>query len=117
VGIFGSWAIGLKSQKRMAPQVGLEPHPEIPTTNAIVLKFSKKTRKTSTDTGLHDDRDLPQETLKTAQVAVRQYKSSTIFAVAESRINVPPPLTSSSQPRRSQQLLYDTTLIAVELSD
>jgi hypothetical protein len=39
---------------KMAPQVGLEPHPEIPTAETIVLKIVKNTRKTSVDAGFED---------------------------------------------------------------
>jgi len=63
----------------MAPQVGLEPHPEIPTAETIVLKFLKNTGKTSTDAGFDDVPDLPQQTQKTSQIAGRQYKNSTFF--------------------------------------
>ena len=46
----------------MAPQVGLEPHPEIPTAETIVLKFLKNTSKTSADAGFDDVTDLPPQT-------------------------------------------------------
>jgi len=61
------------------PQVGLEPQPEIPTAETIVLKFSKNTSKTSIDEGFERVRCLPQETQKSFQIADRQYKSSTSF--------------------------------------
>jgi len=63
----------------MAPQVGLEPHPEISTAEVIVLNFLKNARKTSVDAGFNDSVSLPQQTLKTSQIAGRQYKSSTFF--------------------------------------
>ena len=63
----------------MVPQVGLEPHPEIPTAETIVLKFSKNKSKTSIDEGFERVRCLPQETQKSFQIADRQYKSSTNF--------------------------------------
>jgi hypothetical protein len=63
----------------MAPQVGLEPHPEIPTAETIVLKFLKNTSKTSADAGFDDVADLPQQTQKTSRITDRQYKSSTFF--------------------------------------
>jgi hypothetical protein len=63
----------------MAPQVGLEPHPEIPTAETIVLKFLNNTRKTSVDASSDHVADLPRQTLKNSQIAVRQYKSSTFF--------------------------------------
>jgi hypothetical protein len=63
----------------MAPQVGLEPHPEIPTAETIVLKIVKNTRKTSTDAGFEGVFDLSLKTGKTCQVEGRQYKSSTFF--------------------------------------
>jgi len=70
----------------MAPQVGLEPHPEIPTAETIVLKFLKNTRKTSVDAGFRAVVDLPQQTQKTSRITVRQYKSSTFFRVELERI-------------------------------
>jgi hypothetical protein len=65
--------------KKMAPQVGLEPHPEIPTAETIVLKIVKNTRKTSTDAGFEGVFDLSLKAGKTWQVGGRQYKSSTFF--------------------------------------
>jgi hypothetical protein len=65
--------------KKMAPQVGLEPHPEIPTAETIVLKIVKNTRKTSTDAGFEGVFDLSLKAGKTCQVGGRQYKSSTFL--------------------------------------
>jgi hypothetical protein len=63
----------------MAPQVGLEPQPEIPPAETIVLKFLKNTSKTSADAGFDDVTDLPQQTQQIYRIADRQYKSSTFF--------------------------------------
>jgi hypothetical protein len=63
----------------MAPQVGLEPLPEIPTAEAIVLKIVKNTRKTSVDAGFEGVVDLSLKAGKTCQVGGRQYKSSTFL--------------------------------------
>jgi hypothetical protein len=74
--------VALQSQwlrKEMAPQVGFEPHPEIPTAARIVLKFAKNTRKTSIDAGFEGVFDLSLKAGKTCQVGGRQYKSSTFL--------------------------------------
>ena len=63
--------------QEMAPQVGLEPHPEIPTAETIVLKFSENTRKTSVDAGFEGIFDLSLKAAKTCKIGGRQYKSST----------------------------------------
>jgi hypothetical protein len=63
----------------MAPQVGLEPHPEIPIAEAIVLKIVKNTRKTSVDAGFEGVFDLSLKAGKSCQVGGRQYKSSTFW--------------------------------------
>jgi len=63
----------------MAPQVGLEPLPEIPTAETIVLKIVKNARKTSIDAGFEGVFDLSLKAGKTCQVGGRQYKSSTFF--------------------------------------
>src|SRR5208283_4129325 len=63
----------------MAPQVGFEPHPEIPTAETIVLKIVKNTRKTSVDAGFEGVFELSLKAGKTCQVGGRQYKSSTFF--------------------------------------
>jgi hypothetical protein len=63
----------------MAPQVGLEPHLEIPTAETIVLKIVKNTRKTSVHAGFTGVFDLSLKAGKTCQVGGRQYKSSTFF--------------------------------------
>ena len=63
----------------MAPQVGLEPHPEIPTAETIVLKFTENTSKSSVGTAFRDVVDLPIKTQENSQIADRQYKSSTFF--------------------------------------
>jgi hypothetical protein len=63
----------------MAPQVGLEPLPEIPTAETIVLKIVKNTRETSVDAGFEGVFDLSLKAGKTCQVGGRQYKSSTFF--------------------------------------
>jgi hypothetical protein len=49
----------------MAPQVGLEPHPEIPTAETIVLKIVKNTRKTSVHAGSEGVFDLSLKAGKT----------------------------------------------------
>jgi hypothetical protein len=67
----------------LAPQVGLEPQPEIPTAETIVLKFSKNTSKTSIDTGFERARCLPQETQEFFQIADRQYKKQYKFSGLE----------------------------------
>ncbi len=69
----------------MAPQVGLEPHPGIPTAETIVLKIVKNTRKTSVDAGFEGVVDLSLKAGKTCQVGGRQYKSSTFFG-SENRL-------------------------------
>ncbi len=93
--------------KRMAPQVGLEPLPEIPTAETIVLKIVKNTRKTSVDAGFEDVSDLSLKAGKTCQVGGRQYKSSTFFGRengvnASSQPNSPsaPDVRSSSRRRK-----------------
>ena len=63
----------------MAPQVGFEPLPEIPTAETIVLKIVKNTRKTSVDAGFEGVFDLSLKAGKTCQVGGRQYKSSTFL--------------------------------------
>ena len=63
----------------MAPQVGLEPHPEIPTAETIVLTFSENTRKTSVDEGFEGVFDLSLKAVKTCQIGDRRYKSSTFL--------------------------------------
>jgi len=63
----------------MAPQVGLEPHPEIPTANAIVLKFSKKTRKTNVDAVFRDAVYLPIKTQKALKSRIGGTKAVQIF--------------------------------------
>jgi hypothetical protein len=64
---------------KMVSAVGLEPHPEIPTAETIVLKIVKNTRKTSVDAGFEGVFDLSLKAGKTCQVGGRQYKSSTFF--------------------------------------
>jgi hypothetical protein len=78
-------AAQMQRQGRMAPQVGLEPLPEIPTAEAIVLKIVKNTRKTSVDAGFEGVVDLSLKAGKTCQVGGRQYKSSTFFG-SENRL-------------------------------
>jgi hypothetical protein len=68
-----------ETEKEMAPQVGLEPLPEIPTAETIVLKIVKNTRKTSVDAGFEGLFDLSLKAGKTCQVGGRQYKSSTFL--------------------------------------
>lgn len=68
---------GCKLLKRLAPQVGLERDPEIATARAIVLNFRSDTRKINTYAGFDLYQQLPQKSLKTAQIAGRQYRSST----------------------------------------
>ena len=63
----------------MAPQVGLERDPEIATARTILLNFHKDTRKINTYARLDLCHQLPQKSLKIAQIAGRQYKSSTFF--------------------------------------
>jgi hypothetical protein len=65
----------------MAPQVGFEPHPEIPTAETIVLTFSENTRKTSVDAGFEGVFDLSLKAGKTCQVGGRQYKSGTFLGM------------------------------------
>jgi hypothetical protein len=57
--------INASARKRMVPQVGLEPHPEIPTVETIVLKILKNTRKTSVDAGFEGVFDLSLKAGKT----------------------------------------------------
>src|SRR5208283_5106873 len=83
----------------MAPQVGFEPHPEIPTAETIVLKIVKNTRKTSVDAGFEGVFDLSLKAGKTCQVEGRQYKSSTFFG-HENRLRV-----FAANPRLSETLV------------
>ena len=76
---------GSETTEKMAPQVGFEPHPEIPTAETIVLKIVKNTRKTSVDAGFEGVFDLSLKAGKTCQVGGRQYKSST-FLGHENRV-------------------------------
>jgi hypothetical protein len=69
----------IRNGRRMAPQVGFEPHPGIPTAETIVLKIVKNTRKTSVDAGFEGILDLSLKAGKACQVGGRQYKSGTFF--------------------------------------
>ena len=61
----------------MAPQVGLERDPEIATARTIVLNFPNEARKINSYAGFDLRHQLPRKSLKTGQIAGRQYKSST----------------------------------------
>jgi hypothetical protein len=59
----------------MAPQVGLEPYPEIPTAESILRNFPRKTRKTNVYAASECDLHVPQQTYKSLKPLIGSTKA------------------------------------------